>query len=120
MSNTAVNIDLARYASHYSESGFWRKIKVLVRVAGRDLVEKALCLYYAAQRPETPAWAKSVATGGLGYLILPADTLPDLIPFVGYADDLGVLALALTIIAAHVNVAVRRRARATVLHWFGP
>lgn len=119
MNPHAARHPLARYTGEYSDHGFWRKIRGLARTAGRDLLERALCLYYAAQRPETPPWARTVAAGALGYLILPADAVPDLAPVVGYADDLTVLALALTTIAAHVDETVRSRARSTLRQWLG-
>ena len=79
----------------YSDSGFWAKARSILRVAGKKVLEPSLLLYFAAQRPETPAWAKSVVYGALAYLILPIDAVPDALPVVGYSDDLGVLVAAL-------------------------
>ena len=53
------------------------------------MIQKALWLYYAAQRPQTPIWAKTTIYAALGYFILPVDIIPDLIPGAGYVDDLG-------------------------------
>ncbi|MFV0277453.1 MAG: hypothetical protein ACK5HY_09750 [Parahaliea sp.] len=55
-----------QWAEAYSESRFWRKLSVYARAAGRELVEKALLMYYAARRPDTPAWAKASIYGALG------------------------------------------------------
>ncbi len=41
-----------------------------------------------------PLRAKAVLVGALGYLLLPMDFLPDILPFVGVADDITVLLLA--------------------------
>ena len=68
------------------------------------LVRKALCLYYAALAPETPAWAKAVMLGALGYFILPLDLIPDAIPVIGYADDLGVILAAAATVAVKVTL----------------
>ena len=51
--------------SEYSDSGFWDKVKKFARTAGKEVIEKALWLYYAAQRPETPKWAKTAIYGAL-------------------------------------------------------
>ncbi len=40
----------------FTETGFWSKIKLFSRQAGKDVIERALWLYYAAQRPNTPKW----------------------------------------------------------------
>ena len=84
------------YNSHYSEKGFWEKVGKYAKVAGERVIYMALILYYAVEDRETPVWAKGVVLSALGYFILPADAIPDLIPAVGYADDLGVLSLART------------------------
>ena len=81
------------YEEAYSESGFREKLTRYARVAGREVVEKALWLYYAMQEEKAPAWAKATIVGALGYFITPLDAIVDLTPVVGYADDLGVLAL---------------------------
>lgn len=39
----------------------------------------------------------------------PWDAIPDLLPLVGYTDDLGVLGWALLTIASYVDADVRRR-----------
>jgi uncharacterized membrane protein YkvA (DUF1232 family) len=119
MMSTTSNRDLVRYRESYSEARLWRKLSRFARIAGREVVEKTLCLFYAAQRPETPAWAKAVAIGALGYFILPVDALPDIAPVIGYTDDLGVLGLALATIAIYVDDGVRWRAQATLQRWFG-
>ena len=82
-------------------------------------LSNALSLYYTAQAPDTPAWAKTVITGALGYFILPADAIPDLIPAVGYGDDLGALAAALAAVAAHVTPEIKARAKEKAAEWFG-
>ena len=106
-------------AEHYSDEGFWTKAKTVLRSAGRTVLEPALQLYYAAQRPETPVWAKSIVYGALGYLILPLDAIPDALPVVGFTDDLGVLVAAVAAIAAHIDEGVKARARAKLADWFG-
>ena len=45
------------YSASYSEDGFWDKLKRFAKTAGREVVERALWLWYALQKPETPAWA---------------------------------------------------------------
>ena len=103
----------------YSESSFWEKLARYARAAGREVVEKALLLYYAAQEEKAPAWAKATIAGALGYFIVPLDAVADLTPAVGYADDLGVLVLALAAVATYINDNVRERTAATMARWFG-
>ena len=90
-------------SGEFLEEGFWGKLRKFAVQAGKEVVEQALTLYYAAQRPETPLWAKTVIYSALAYFVLPTDAIPDLAPFVGYADDLGTLAAALTTVAMCIS-----------------
>ena len=107
------------YKQAYSESSFWKKIKHFSLAAGREVVEKALILYFTLGEPGVPIWAKTTITVALGYFIFPADAIPDLTPAVGYADDLGVLVAALATVAVHVTPQARRRASETLQKIFG-
>ena len=107
------------FAKEYSDEGFWAKLARYAKVAGAEVVEKALWLYYAAQREDTPVWAKAIIYGALGYFILPTDAIPDVIPAVGYADDLGALVVALATVGAYIDPEVKRRARKKMDDWFG-
>jgi uncharacterized membrane protein YkvA (DUF1232 family) len=105
-------------ARHYTAASFWSKLGQTATRAGREVVEKSLWLYFAAQRPETPKWAKATVYAALGYLILPLDAVPDIAPVAGYSDDLGVLAFALATISRYVDDGVRARAAAVLARWF--
>lgn len=106
-------------AGGYDEQQFWQKIARFAKRAGRDVIEKALWLHYAAQDEKTPVWAKTTMYGTLAYFILPADLIPDLIPGAGFTDDLGALAAALTTVAIYVTPEVKSRAAKQVAHWLG-
>lgn len=82
-------------------------------------MEKALWLYFAYQRPETPVWAKTMIAGALAYFILPVDAIPDFIVGVGYTDDLGALAAAIGVLSGHIDQGVREKAKLKTDDWFG-
>jgi len=103
----------------FSDKAFWQKLAQHARAAGREVVEKALWLYYAARRPETPGWAKAVILSVLAYFIAPIDALPDFTPFVGFTDDLGVFAGALAMVSMYIDDEVKSRAATTAERWFG-
>lgn len=107
------------FESDYSDGNFWDKVKDFAIKAGKEVIEKALQLYYAAQNPETPAWAKGVIYGALGYFISPIDAIPDITPVVGYADDLGVLVAAASTVAMYINQDVKDKAKSKLKDWFG-
>ena len=110
---------MAEDSGQFSEQSFWQKLKDFATYAGKDVVEKALTLFFAAQRPETPLWAKTVIYSALAYFILPTDVIPDFIPLSGYADDLGTLVMALGTVTMSITPDVKASAKQTVDSWFG-
>lgn len=108
-----------RQVPGYSDQRLRDKLTRHARAAGRELVEKVLWLYYAAQRPDVPRWAKLTILTALAYFILPTDAIPDFAPVLGYSDDLVAVSTALLTIAKFVDEDVKRKARARLAKWFG-
>lgn len=107
------------FSSQYSDSGFWDKVKGYAKVAGKSALEPALKMYYAALDSDTPVWAKTTIFGALGYFISPIDVIPDMLPVVGYTDDIGVLVAAAAAVAAHIKTEHVEKAKTTLKQWLG-
>lgn len=103
----------------YSDEKLWGKISRYSKTAGVSVIEKVLWLYYAAKRPETPAWAKAVIYSAIAYFILPIDAIPDFIPLTGYSDDFVTLSAAVTTIAIYIDDSVKTKTKETLKTWFG-
>jgi uncharacterized membrane protein YkvA (DUF1232 family) len=106
------------YSSHFSVSRFWKKLRDGATKMGVDLAYSALVLYYALQDPNMPSWARAKAYGALGYLIFPADAIPDWWPG-GYTDDAAVIAAAVAAVAMHIDDDAKRSARLKLRDWLG-
>ena len=98
---------------------FWEKTSISLKTAGQSVLEKALCLYYAAQSPHTPTWAKGVIYGALAYFILPADAIPDFLPVVGYSDDFLALGAAFASVAMCITPEIKAQAEEKLRLWRG-
>ena len=106
------------FSKAYSEDSFWNKVKGYAKVAGENVLEPALKMYYATLDSDTPVWAKTTIIGALGYFVSPIDAIPDIVPIVGYTDDLGVLCAALATTAAHIKDTHVQQAKETLKQWF--
>jgi uncharacterized membrane protein YkvA (DUF1232 family) len=111
--------DETKYSKHYSENGFWTKLKKNAIAAGQKVVYSGLTLYFALESPNTSLKDKAIIYGGLGYLIFPVDAIPDLLAAVGYADDLGVLLFAAARVALSIDAEVKQRAKDKLVDFFG-
>ncbi len=112
--------DTTGYARYFTESAFWQKVTDFAGRIGRGTLQKAMELYTVAASRDTPVWARAIALGSLGYLILPFDAVPDLLPGVGLADDAAALAAAATAILKSITPAVKAKAAEQVNRWLGP
>ena len=102
-SEFAGGTELTKYESRYKEKSFWSKILKFYSRIGKPVVEKVLTLYYVVIDDDTPQWAKSVIYGALGYFILPLDLIPDIMPIVGFSDDLTAIVTAISIITKFIK-----------------
>jgi uncharacterized membrane protein YkvA (DUF1232 family) len=91
---------------------FWAKLKRVARKL--PFAEDLLAAYFCATDPATPKRVKLILLGAVAYFVLPTDALPDLLPFLGFADDAAMLAAAITQVAGAINESHRRKARETL------
>lgn len=61
------------------------------------------------QDPEVGLWRKLVGAAGVLYAIWPLDLIPDVIPLVGWLDDLGVLSVATWFVVREIRRHGRRK-----------
>lgn len=76
--------------------------------------EDALALYYCARDPMTETRVKLIILGALAYLVMPVDTIPDLLPLFGFTDDAAVLAAAIAAVRGSIADRHREKARDTL------
>ena len=103
----------------YDENDFWSKLKKYAIKIGKELLEKALCLYYVAQEPHVPMTVKTIIYSALAYLVLPIDLVSDIIPGVGYSDDLVVISTALISAMQYVTPEIEEKAQKKLADLFG-
>ena len=53
--------------------------------------------------PDVSMGFKSIAVGALAYFILPADAVPDVVPFLGFLDDAGVVTAAVSYLKSQIK-----------------
>lgn len=110
---------LMRSGQFYSEEGFWDKVGKVAKAAGLKVIYMALLLYYTVIASTTPMASRTVIFGALGYFILPIDLIPDLIPIVGYTDDIAALTAVIRTVSSHITPAIKQSAKDQLHRWFG-
>ena len=64
-------------------------------------------LWRALRHPHAPLWLKLGTAGLVIYVISPIDLIPDLIPFLGIADDLVLVPLGVRFLLSKLPVTIR-------------
>lgn len=111
-SKALVPSDIERYGDHYSENKLTSKLRKVAKRLGGKALEAALTLYYVLRSPSISTADKAKIYGVLGYFILPIDIIPDLLPMIGYADDISALFWVMNMVWKNITPDVRDQARA--------
>ena len=115
MNETKVPKDLSIYEKNYSDSSFWNKVKKL----GKKVLEPALLLFYVMKSPDVPFTIKTTIAGALGYLSLPLDLIPDVVPVAGYTDDAAALLAVLKMCDSYVTPEIKAQTNAKLEELLG-
>lgn len=93
---------LHSYADRFNPEEMWEKLKTQAAKAGQDLVVMVLTMYYTIRdrikgtnvATDIPMTDVLLLAGAIAYFVCPADLIPDIMPAVGYSDDLDALTFA--------------------------
>lgn len=102
---------LTSYGEHFDDKTFMGKFKKLARRLGSEIVYKSLLLYHILLEDKVPFKAKALIVGALGYLIFPADLIPDFIIGLGFTDDLAAITFVLSQIEEYRNATIEEKAK---------
>jgi uncharacterized membrane protein YkvA (DUF1232 family) len=90
----------------------------LLRRGGRVLARPAFECLELLLDADTPPQVRLTVMAALTYLLMPMDLLPDLLPAVGFSDDLVALTTLLGTCWRHRTPAIRQRALHRLDRWF--
>lgn len=79
----------------------------------RSLRREAHALHIAARHPRTPWYAKALAVAIAAYALSPIDLIPDVIPVLGFLDEVLLLPVAIAGVLRLVPADVMEESRAS-------
>lgn len=116
--DNTMKYDYKKYTNDFSDGKFWSKMKEVAKKIGLKATSYALILYYVLQKKEVPLADKMLITGCLGYFILPLDLVPDLIPAMGYSDDVVGMLFAIKRCMNYVDDEIKENVSNRLVSWF--
>jgi uncharacterized membrane protein YkvA (DUF1232 family) len=85
------------------------RLRLWARAVKRDVH----ALYLAAGDPRVPWYAKGAAIAVAAYALSPIDLIPDVIPVIGYLDDLLIVPVGIVVAVRLIPPELMREFRAT-------
>lgn len=79
----------------------------------RRIKRDVIALYLAARDPRTPWYARVAAAAVAAYALSPIDLIPDVVPVLGYLDDLLIVPLGILLVIRLIPAEVLEEHRAT-------
>ncbi len=88
-----------------------------MRAWARQVKRDGVTLWFAAQHPLTPWYAKLLGVFVVAYALSPIDLIPDFIPVLGYVDDVILLPALIWLTVRLVPAPVLAECRAKADEW---
>lgn len=119
MTKNPNNKQIENSGKYYSEEGLWAKLASVAKAVGLKGIYMVLQLYNTAMSSDVPAKYRAIIYGALGYFILPIDLVPDVIPVVGFTDDIAALGAAITAASMCITEQIKNISKEQLHKWFG-
>ncbi len=113
--------NIKKYINYYDESKDKSKLIDLLKVVGRkigsQIVLYVVIMHILISDSKTPVKVKATMIAALGYLILPADLVSDVLPVIGFTDDIAFLSYVITSTSEYITPEVRNLAKMKMAVW---
>lgn len=109
--------NIQQYIDHYDEIQLLNKLKVVGKKIGSQVILYVIIMVMLLSDSKIPVKVRLVFMAALGYLILPTDLVADLIPAIGFTDDIAFLTYAISSAQEYITPEVRIRAKEKLGYW---
>lgn len=106
-------------SKNFTDNKLLKKVTKVAKTAGLIVIYPAMILYYLFKEKSVPVASKSVIAAALAYFIMPADSIPDITPIIGYSDDLAILLVSLSHLMKYVTPELLKKVKDHLAKWFG-
>lgn len=111
MSNSTLSIN---YSKYFSESKLLRKLHRSAEKLGIKLLFYVFILYFLISDKDIPFKTRLVFMAALGYFILPMDLISDLLPGLGFTDDLAFILYAVSTGSEYITAEIKDKAKTRI------
>ena len=105
------------YIGYYDELELAHKIKSVGKKIGSQVIYYVVIMALLISDSKIPLKVRLVFMAALGYLILPSDLVADIIPAIGFTDDIAFLTYAINNAREYITPEVKNRAKEKLGNW---
>lgn len=109
--------NIQQYIKYYDEIQLTNKLKYIGKKIGSKVVFYAIIMAMLIADTKIPVKVRLVFMAALGYLILPTDLVADLLPAIGFTDDIAFLTFAISNAREYITPEVKDRAKVKLDQW---
>lgn len=109
--------NIGKYIKYYNEHDLNKKVLNFGKIIGTKVVNWVLILTILISDKNIPLRARLMFIASLGYLILPADLITDLLPVIGFTDDIAFLSYVISSATDYITPDVKEKANNKMRAW---
>lgn len=109
--------NIQHYIKYYDEAQLFNKLKVVGKKIGSQVIYSVIIMVMLLSDSKIPIKIRLIFMAALGYLILPTDLIADMIPALGFTDDIAFLTYAISNAQEYITPEVRNRAKEKLGQW---
>ena len=109
--------DIQQYIMYYDELRLFDKLRFVGKKIGSKVVFYVIIMGMLIADTKIPIKVRLVFMAALGYLILPTDLVADLLPIIGFTDDIAFLTYAVGSAREYITPEVKDRAKEKLGQW---
>ncbi len=92
-------------------------MKATARKLGKYIAYYVMIMVTLIGDPTVPNKAKLTFMAAIGYLILPTDLVADILPFIGFTDDIAFLTYVISSATDYITPGIKDEARVKLKKW---
>ena len=109
--------NILQYLEYYDELALIDKLRVFGKKIGSKVLMYVLIMVVLISDKKIPLKVRLVFMAALGYLILPTDLIADLLPVIGFTDDVAFLSYAISNAREYITPEVTSKAKDKLEKW---
>lgn len=106
--------NILKYARFYNEKDFHKKLSRISGKLGRGVLYYLAILYFLVSDKQIPLKTRLLFIAALGYFILPTDIISDVIPGLGFTDDIAFITYAFSTASDFITPELKEKAQQKV------